>query len=301
MRYDDMEVPNIITLRDRYYLIASIREDVKVHYWYADTFKGPYHNFSDNVLLPQGNYAARISREEDGRYLVWNFFFKGLTTKGEHLMAPPKELVVNPTGQLQLKTFRGFDTLITNTLTLSDLVPLQPLFHNPHASGATEDVSCWFGCESGFEMFLLQGEYRDFMLSGELNLEGRGKCGLVFRLNDEGDGYYLSLELFKGIAQIRAWGHKPHGTIEEAFHYDQLQAAYYEATSDPHPFCLVAYEQYLEFSLNNHILLTLADDQFQQGKVGFYVESARIRLDHLQLKVCTQPSTESYPGNIANY
>jgi hypothetical protein len=48
---------------------------------------GPYPNFSDNVLLPQGNYAARVSRDGD-KYLVWNFFFKGLTTKGQHLMAP---------------------------------------------------------------------------------------------------------------------------------------------------------------------------------------------------------------------
>ncbi len=300
MHYDDVEVPNVVNLNDRYYLIGSIREDIKVHYWYADTLTGPYHNFSDNVLLPQGNYAARVSRDGD-KNLVWNFFFKGLTTKGQHLMAPPKELVVDESGELRLKSFTGFDQLVMKTLMPSELATLQPLFNNPYASGATETASCWFHCDSGFEAFLLSGEYRDFMLTGELNLEGSGKCGLVVRLNDQGDGYYLSLDLFKGIAQIRAWGHKTNGSIEEAFHYDQLQAAHYVSGEAPHPFCLIAYEQYLEFSLNGYVLLTLADDQFERGKVGFYIESAKMRIDNLNLHVYDRPETESYPTSIPNF
>ena len=81
MRYDDLEVPSLVRLRDRYYLICSIREDVKIHYWYADQLEGPYRNLADNVLLPQGNYAARICQDGD-RYLVWNFFYKGLKIEG---------------------------------------------------------------------------------------------------------------------------------------------------------------------------------------------------------------------------
>jgi len=293
-------VKGVVKLDNRYYLIGSIREDIKVHYWYADNFEGPYRNFHDNVLLPQGNYAARVSRDGD-RYLVWNFFFKGLTTRGQHLMAPPKELVVDDDGALRLRSFAGFEDLIAKTLTLSELGALQPLFNNPYASGTSETSSCWFGCDSGFEAFLLPGEYRDFILTGELSLEGSGKCGLVLRLNDDGDGYYLSLDLFKGIAQIRAWGHRPEGGFEEAFDYDQLQAAHYVATDNPHPFCLVAHEQYLEFSLNGNVLLTLADDRFERGKVGFYIESAQLRVDDLRLEVCDRPATESYPTSVPNY
>lgn len=300
MHYDDIEVPNVVKLNGRYYLIGSIREDIKVHYWYADTLTGPYRNYSDNVLLPQGNYAARISQDGD-KYLVWNFFFKGLTTKGQHFMAPPKELVVNKSGELRLKSFAGFDPLIKETLTLSELGSLQPLFNNPNAFGAAETTSCWFNCDSGFEAFLLSGEYRDFKLTGELNLEGSGKCGLVLRLNDEGDGYYLSLDLFKGIVQIRAWGCKPGGSIEESFHYEQLQAAHYVPGDNPHPFCLIAYEQYLEFSLNGYILLTLADDHFERGKVGFYIESAKMRVNNLKLHRYDRPKTESYPTSIPNF
>ena len=299
-RYDDVEVPNLVKLDNRYYLIGSIREGVKVHYWCADALEGPYHNFHDNVLLPQGNYAARVCWAED-RYLIWNFFFKSLATRGSHLMAPPKELVVNHEGELRLKSFAGFDELVSKSLTTSELTPLQTLFDNPHATGTTDDAACWFGSESGLELFLLQGEYENFILTGELTMEGSGKCGLVLRLNEEGDGYYVSLDLYKGVAQIRAWRHQPEGGFEEAYHYEQLQAADYIPTGDPHPFRLIAYEQYLEFSLHRYVLLTLADSQFERGRVGFYAESAKLRVDQLELKVCTPPPSQSYPEDMPNY
>jgi beta-fructofuranosidase len=175
---------------------------------------------------------------------------------------------------------------------------------NPHASSTINDPSCsscWMGCESSFEVFVFQGIYQNFILSGELNMEGQGKCGLVLRTTDEGDGYYLSLDLCKGLAQIRAWRHNPEGGIEEAFHYQPLQAAYYIAMQDPHPFCVIAYEQYIELSLNGRVVLTLADDQFERGKLGFYVESAKIRVDNLALQTCQHSLAESYPEGIANY
>lgn len=299
-RYDDLEVPNLVKLDGRYYLIASTREDIKVHYWYARDLFGPYKNFYDNVLLPQGNYAARVARDGE-RYLVWNFFFKGLTTAGMHLLAPPKELVVNHRGELRLRSFAGFDQLVSETLHLSTLTPAQPIFNNPHASCETDAGSCQLETESGFEAFLLQGEFQDFILSGKLILEGNGKCGLVFRLNEEGDGYYISLDLFKGIAQIRAWGHKEGGGIEEAFYYEQLQAAHYIPAEGAHSFTLIVYEQYIEFSLNGYVLLTLADDHFHRGRVGFYVESIALRVEELELKVCRQPPLASYPEIVPNY
>jgi beta-fructofuranosidase len=300
MRYDDIEVPNLIKLNDRYYLIGSIREDIKVHYWYADTLEGPYQNFSDNVLLPQGNYAARVSQCGD-RYLIWNFFYKGLTTQGQHLLAPPKELVVDDNGKLHLKSFAGFDELVSETLTPSELKSFQPLFGNPNATGKTDTVTCWLSCNSGFEAFLLPGEYGDFMLSGKIELEGQGKCGLVLCVNDEGDGYYLSLELAKGIAQIRAWGHNADGGIEKAFRYEQLQTANYVAVAPPLRFRLVKYQQYLEFSLDGYVMLTLADDHFERGRVGFYIESAKMRVDNLKLELCEGPTGESYPTSMPNY
>ncbi len=268
MHYDDVEVPNIFKLKKHYYLLGSIREDVKVHYWWSDKIEGPYQNYADNVLMPQGNYAARISNEED-EFLVWNFFYKGLSTQGRHLMAPPKELVVDDNGELRLKSFRGFDRLSSQNKNLDDLIPLKTLFENKNAFYKTEESVVKIFCDSGFEAFLLKDKIKNFKLTGEFNLEGYGKSGMVFRINDEGDGYYLSLDFLKGLVQIRAWGRKPNGAVEEAFKYEQLQSANYVPNNGPHTFTLIAYEQYIEFSLNGYVLLTLADDQYESGERRF--------------------------------
>ncbi len=300
MQYDDVEVPNLFKLNDRYYLIGSIREDVKVHYWWADSVEGPYQNYADNVLLPQGNYAARVSGEKD-KQLVWNFFYKGLTTKGRHLMAPPKELVVDGNGELRLKTYAGFGKLDSRKRSIDNLTPLRKLFENTNSSSEINGSAVRIDCASGFEAFLLKDDYKNFMLKGEFTLEGYGKYGLVFRLDGEGDGYYLSLDFLKGLAQIRAWGRRPHGDVEEAFIYDQLQSAHYVPSKGPHSFSLIAYEQYIEFSLNGYILLSLADDRYQAGSAGFYVENAKMRIDKLIMTEFIETETDSYPVSIPNF
>ncbi|MEO8855196.1 MAG: glycosyl hydrolase family 32, partial [Ginsengibacter sp.] len=72
--YDDVECPCVFELNGRYYLIGSIREDIKVRYWFAPDFFGEYHSFHADVLLPQGNYAARTVKDGD-HLLVYNFFY----------------------------------------------------------------------------------------------------------------------------------------------------------------------------------------------------------------------------------
>ncbi len=87
--------------------MGSIREDTKIHYWYAETIEGPYQNFFDNVILPTGNYAGRICRTND-RLLLFNFFSKTEYVYGREvvkkLLPPPKELVTDSAGRLKLKS-----------------------------------------------------------------------------------------------------------------------------------------------------------------------------------------------------
>lgn len=297
MRYDDLEVPSLIRLRDRYYLICSIREDVKIHYWYADQLEGPYRNLADNVLLPQGNYAARICQDGD-RYLVWNFFYKGLRTEGVHLMAPPKELVAGDDGRLRLKRFAGFQQLLSSQHDPQRLFPLAPVLGNPSARSDATARMCEVECASGMEMFLLQGEYDDFVLSGDLHIDESGKCGLLLRVDEQGDGYFLSLDLDKGMAQLRAWAYNPAGSHEEAFHYQQLQGSNFLTGQGPYRFSLLAYGQYFELSLNGFTVLSLADDQFARGRIGFYSEGAKFRVENLSFYTCTAPLSAEYPETL---
>jgi len=292
--YDDIEVPNLIHLGRRFYLIGSIREDVKVHYWHAETFDGPYLNFSDNVLLPRGNYAARICLEDD-HVLVWNFFsppaqlMRGLN----HMLPPPKELVVSEDGKLSLRSFRGFDRHVLKRLGASDLMPLERLHGTPGAHADAEPSLCRFGSGSAMEVFLLPGRRESFRLRGTLSMKGRGKCGFVLRLDDEGNGYYVSLDPYKGLIQIRAWGASGSKRFEEAFRYESLQANYFLTDRrGVFGFELLAFGQYLEVSLDGRVLLTLADDSYREGAVGFYTESATLCVEDLTLEVMDGPRHE---------
>jgi beta-fructofuranosidase len=272
-QYDDVEVPAIVSFHGRWYVIGSIREDTKVHYWRADAPQGPYHAYSDNVLLPAGNYAARVCHEEN-RITLWNFFYVPSEIKGTgNMLPPPKELITDASGQLRLRSFHGFSKMVVNERKVEGTNFIKATgdagFVNER-NGATV-----FGCEAGYDVFTVPGQCRNFRMRGMLKMEGPGKCGLVLRLNDDQAGYFISLELIKGLAQIRAWGNNPGGGIEEAFIYEPLQANYFVTGGlRPHRFELIAFGDYIELSIDDSILLSLADDTYRRGSIGFYAENA---------------------------
>ena len=280
-RYDDFEVPGVFELKERYFLLGSIREDVKVHYWYADDFLDEYRNFSDNVLLPRGNYAGRVCFDGD-TVLLWNFFIRGERSAGQHLLPPPKE-IVSENGRLQLKSYAGFDKTLKGEVPLEEVGPLEPLFQPDRQSQLTGE-RLYFGCSSGFELFLLRGEFDDYRLSGKLELDGEGKCGLVMHTKGD-DGYYISLDLIKGLAQIRYWAGNPDGDFESAFTYQELQSAYYTPGEGPFDFALISFGSYIELSIGGYVRLTLADDSRMSGRVGFYTESAFTEVTDLKLEL----------------
>ncbi|MCA8997618.1 MAG: glycosyl hydrolase [Planctomycetaceae bacterium] len=296
--YDDIEVPNLFKFGDRYYLVASIREDAKVRYWYSDNVDGPWANFFDNVLLPQGNYAARFCFDEKG-LLVWNFFHSETDRTVKNLMPPPKRIVTREDGRLGAVSFEGFDKLVESTCHFDDLLPLSPLMDNKHAECHVdrEAQELQLSSEAGFEGFVVSEKVRCFRLRATLSLDGLGKCGLLFRTDAETtSGYQISLDLQKGIAQCRAWGRKPHGTRENAFDFKPLQAGYWQnCGADDLEFSLVAMQSYIELSLGGYVLLTLSDETYTSGRVGLYVESSCLKVSNLKLEHFHPPRTADWP------
>jgi len=294
--YDDVEVPNLFHLDGRYYLMGSIREDTKIHYWYAEQIEGPYQNFFDNVILPTGNYAGRICRTPD-KLLLFNFFSKTEHLYGREvvkkLLPPPKELVTDRAGRLKLKSNSGFDRLVTDREIITASYQVKFLYENPHATAVDRPDGLHLACKSGYEAFILPGRHEDFRLRSMLMLEGLGKMGLVLRMSDEGDGYYLSLDLVNGIAQIRAWGANPTPEFEHAFRYEPLQEAHFRGSDHgPWQIEVVAHGMYLEFSIDGYVVLSLVDDSFAEGGIGFYTESAAVCLKDLHVETLSRPVTE---------
>jgi len=298
--YDDVEVPNLLHIGGRYYLIGSIREDTKIRYWQANDLAGPYRNFADNVLLPRGNYAARICRTGD-RYLLFNFFQRSETVQGREvtvrLLPPPKEMVTDDLGRLRLKSFEGFDATVRRSFRLTNPDEFTPLFGNSHAAIRDGGGVVHLSCPSGFEAFLLPGEQEDFRLRAKLQLEGLGKCGLVLRASDEGDGYFLSLDLVKGYAQLKRWGANPTPVFEHAFQYETLQDGSFVARDPRHVWQIevVAHGTYLEVSIDGQVTLCAVDDAYSAGRVGFYAESADLRLEDISMDWLRRAVSEEEP------
>ncbi|WP_428651071.1 glycosyl hydrolase [Roseibium sp.] len=294
--YDDVEVPNLFKLGERHYLMGSIREDTKIHYWYAPDLEGPYENFFDNVVLPSGNYAGRICRM-NGDLLLFNFYSKTEFVYGREvvkkLLPPPKRLVTNREGRLKVKSFSGFNDLVTHRESVTASYQCKYLFGNPHASAVDRPDGLHLSCKSGNEAFILPGTHEDFRLRAQLMLEGSGKTGLVLRTNEDGDGYYLSLDLINGMAQMRAWGANPRPEFEHAFRFMPLQEAHFRGSDQgPWQIEVIVHGMYLEFSIDGYVVLSLVDDSFTDGLVGFYVESAAVCLKGLQIETLKRPVSE---------
>lgn len=294
--YDDVEVPGIVFMEGRYYLIGSIREDTKIRYWYADDLEGPYENFYDNVLLPHGNYAGRICRN-GSRNLLFCFFTKTEVIGGREytkkLLPPPKEIVTAADGRMKLRSIVAFDQLVRQRRVIRSNDTLRPLFGNRHGRAEALDDGLRITCRSGFEAFLLPGVHEEFRLRAEVRLEGSGKTGIVLRLNDEGDGYYLSLDLVAGLAQMRAWSANPTPEFDHSFRFEPLQEAIFRGkTSSPWLIEVVAHGTYLEVSIDSYVVLSLVDESFREGAVGFYVESAVLFMHDVTIEELSRPVIE---------
>ena len=122
---------------------------------------------------------------------------------------------------------------------------------------------------------------------------------MTLRVDAEGNGYYLSLDLIKGLAQIRAWGANGHQQHDRAFDYQQLQAGHFvNADRGPWDIEIVAHGMYLEVSINGYVTLSLVDDTYHSGRFGFYAESATLKIDQLKVEKLTPPMEPEAHGPL---
>jgi beta-fructofuranosidase len=288
--YDDVEVPNLFKFNDEYYLIGSMREDAKVRYWHTKQIGSPWQSYYDNVLLGEGNYAGRICPDPGG-FLIWSFFTRDSSARDvANILPPPKRLVRTPSGLLRVQSFEKILQRAIGDVQTDVLQPLNPSAA-PHQCGPHGDCTRISGC-SGFQAFLFDGQLDSCCLSASVILSGPGKCGIVLRLNREThDAYYLSLDLMKGVAQIRDWGTDDAATGEKMMRFESLQSGYWYSE---HPgkadIQLIAFGSYLELSIDNRVVLCLANSRYEAGAVGFYVESAELELRNVALRRLKPPS-----------
>lgn len=277
MVYDDIECPCGFELSGRFYLIGSIREDIKVRYWIADDFFGEYRSFFQDVLLPQGNYAARIV--QDGTHLLlYNFFYAYGKIDALRVLPPPKELVADDQGKLFLKSYYRWHLMIDKTIKQNELKPIKCLLGNPTATLSIDEDSWVCSSQSGYEIFIFDRPFTNLIWEGLLTAEGIGKFGLVSDMDKDGNGYFISFDLLNGLVNIRSWGHNPVNNRHN-FIFNEIQSGVFSIPKGKSIFFkLICYGNYIELSVDGYVKLTLMDYTFSNGDIGLYTCSSSVTL-----------------------
>jgi beta-fructofuranosidase len=245
---------------------------------------GEYHSFHADVLLPQGNYAARI--EQDGIHtLIYSFYFTYGKIDSLRVLPPPKQLDTDEKGRLVLKSYYRWNMMIKKSIVQPSFTPPITLFKNPTANLDFRQDKWTLACRSGYEICCFKKPSTSFMWEGTLTVEGMGKLGLVCDADEEGNGYFISLDVANGIVQIRAWGYNPTND-KSNFVFNNIQTHLFASkASKTYWFRLIRYGHYIEFAIDDIVKLTLIDYTYQGEYIGIYSASSVISLHDSSLHI----------------
>ena len=289
--YDDIECPCVFELNGRFYLLGSIREDIKVRYWFAPNFFGEYHSFHADVLLPHGNYAARTV--QDGEHLlVYTFFYAYEKIDALRVLPPPKELDTDAKGRLLLRSYYRWELMAQKKFKQEELGTCTHLFANPTAFSQMEDGKFTCGARSGYEIFSFPKPSASFIWEGLLTVEGMGKLGLVSDMDSDGNGYFISFNVANGQVRIRSWGFNPSNNRQN-FIFSDIQSNFFSTNViNSFYFKLIRYGNYIELSIDDVVKLTLIDYTFSGPGIGLYSASSILSLQHSVIKTLPDPEGE---------
>lgn len=289
--YDDVECPCVFELHGRFYILGSIREDIKVRYWFSMDFFGEYHSFHSDVILPQGNYAARTV--QDGEHLlIYNFFYAYGKIDALRVLPPPKQLDTDKNGRLFLKTYYRWDQMVTKTIRQKDFPIVKHLLSNPTSFCNIEAEKWTCGSRSGYEVFSFPKPSSSFIWEGILTVVGMGKLGLVSDMDDEGNGYFISFDVSNGVLRIRGWGFNPLN-VRQNFIFSDIQFGVFNPNQENcFHFRLIRYGNYIELSLDGEVKLTLMDYAFSGKNIGLYSASSIISLKASVIKLLPEIKDE---------
>ncbi len=275
--YDDIECPCLCTINGKMYLIGSLREDITVRYWIADDLQAPYRSFHFDMLLPQGNYAARVVRDGN-HWLIYNFYYTDGQVNSLRVLPPPKQLDTDDRGRLILKSFYRWDKMTQDKLPQNEFAKPCTILDNDTSTQEIQAEHWSLSCRSGYELLLFEKPCQSIIWEGRLILEDMGKSGLVIDADEEGNGYFIPFDFVNGYVTIRSWGFNPLDNRKN-FVFNPLQSNLFQCDDDRRlHFKLIRYGNYIELSVNGVIKLTLIDYTFTGSRIGLYSASSTIVL-----------------------
>ncbi len=291
MAYDDIECPCVFKFNGNYYLLGSIREDIKVRYWFSPDFLGEYHSFHFDIALPNGNYAARTVQDGDV-ILVFNFYFTAGRVDSLRVLPPPKQFDTDEKGRLLLKTYYKWKQMIKKEIPQHEISDVRALFGNATAMMDLQTDKWVVGARSGYEIFYFARPSASFIWEGKITVEGMGKLGLVSDADKDGNGYHISFDVSNGAVKIRSWGHNAANDRHNFIFFDLQSNVFAINPNRSFLFSLLRYGNYIELSIDGVVKLTLMDYTFSGEFIGLYSASSVIALQDSVLKVLPEPEPE---------
>ena len=294
-RYWDLECPQVFRVETsdgpRWALMAAVMEDRSQRYWLASDPLGPYHvPPGGDILAPAGHYAARAARWL-GRDLLFAWhqprLHQGWQSTPQTVdwvearnpfgkfLAPPLEIVPREDGSLALRSFAGWQAYEGDAW--------QPVPANWNLDAA-----------STTRMTFAPPPAHNFQVRGELTLDA-ARGGLALRVGeDDSSGLFIELTPGSRTVTLQRWGARPRDMgAALGLTYDVLQQAELHESlraGDPVGFTLLSVGPYVEFSVNDEVVLATVTGRPVSGACGAWVEDGKLDVDDVQWVAMRQPA-----------
>jgi beta-fructofuranosidase len=290
-RFWDLECPQVFPIGDRWYLTAAIMEDRTQRYWVAPDFHGPYETPPDGgVLAPLGHYAGRICRWRGlDIFCCWHQP-RAVNRNAEPVPAvdwttvrnpfgkfipAPLVLLPRPDGSLACHGFPGWSAYRT-----ADPLPILPASPSLCHARSTDD-SDWSvdGRDGSFDVLASREPATDVWFEGVLSLRATSG-GLAFRLDDEGGGYFVTIQPGGREVLLHKWlpTRDPHDG-RRWFRYLEVQRGQLPRpvlAGEPIRFRLLIAGAYVECALDDEVVIATLSAERTVGKLGIWAESGRL-------------------------
>lgn len=294
-RYWDLECPQLFRVETadgpRWALIAAVMEDRSLRYWLAGDPMGPYHvPPGGDILAPAGHYAARATRwQERDLLFAWHQprLHQGWQSTPQTVdwvearnpfgkfLAPPLEILPRQDGSLSLRSFAGWHAYEGATW---------------HPASADWNLTA----PSTTHMIFAAPPAHNFQMRGELKLAA-ARGGLALRVGEDGSsGLFIELTPDSRTVTLQRWGTRQRdmGTAL-GLTYDILQQAELHESlraGDTMTFTLLSNGPYVEFSVNNEVVLATMTGIPAHGRCGVWVEDGDIEAANVEWVAMRQPA-----------
>ncbi len=277
----DFEVPSLIKIGKKYYLTGHLPECGYSVYYIADKLEGPYRRPENNIILPPPNSAFRPCYWK-GKILMfhWNRTIADWIPNNPYIFAlvPPKEVKIKEDGSLILSSFSGWKSRIEKTSFINFSSIINKVNIN-YGIWRTKNYRLEGICEPGMGTFLLPKSLANFIIEGEIEYKSAHNFGILFRSDKDSDeATFIFCKPDLNIVELVRIFHNPVYMPKKNIKLltrgrNLVQSNYFSFQREKrYHLHLIVSGPYVEFSLDDKILLCALTMNKNSGQIGFFVE-----------------------------